>query len=128
MNYLEAVKGWKWLMEQIQKIPEPARKTYHDALLARALAEWGFNPENPAKKIQVPFTEEDLADWQREFLRVLRESDTYGFLVESAIKEFKQNMYEFVREGGSLSDIPRDMRSAYVIDAYFTALKKWYCE
>lgn len=116
-------------MDEVKKIPDPDRKVYRDALVAKAIDEWGFNPDRVGdKRPQVTFTEKNLADWQRDFLRILQESDTYGFLVESAIKEFKQNMYEFVRDGGRLEDIPKDMRSAYIIDAYFVALRKWYFE
>lgn len=127
MDYLDKLKAWKWLMDEVKKIPDPDRKIYHDALVAKAIDEWGFNPDRVGSK--KPQTEKiELEPWQEEFLNVLKDSDTYGFLVKSSKKEFKQSMYEFVREGGRLADIPKDMRTAYIMDEYFMALRKWYFE
>lgn len=123
MNEFEKIRAWNSLKEQISKIYDPkTRNVYYKALLARACAEWGFNPERPGQPIQNEPVE--LDDWEKEFVEDINDTIIFGIDVrkdkrEQTKKEAKRRMLQFVEQGGKLSDIPDDIRTDTIKKLYY---------
>ena len=127
MNELEKIRSWNTLKESISKIYDiPTKRSYYKALLARAIQEWNFNPENPGftpKEAIVP----ELDDWEKEFVQDITDSQTFGFNVRKLKQnqEFiqaRRNMRNFINHGGTLKDIPEDIRTPHITNLYVTEL------
>lgn len=126
MNEFEKIRTWNALKEMLRKIHDyKTRNIYYKALLARACAEWGFNPEKPGQ--QVPTQNIKLDDWEKEFVEDINDSITFGFNVRKQKQsrmfvETRRNMRDFVRHGGTLKDIPDDIRTPFIVDLYVQEL------
>ena len=117
------VQSWKALKALVAKVPDA---TLRNAMMAnyrkRAMAEWGYCPDTGtvAKKAQ-PVV---LDDWEQEFVDDIRkaelfEIDTRVDKRKATAKEAHARMMDFVSKGGSLSDIPADVRSSTIDRLYF---------
>lgn len=124
MNELEKLRAWKQLKEMVAKIhDQKTRQMYYQALLARATNEWGFNPEKPGDK-KPNFEYLELDDWEKEFVEDINDSITFGFNVRkqkqnTEFLEMRRNLRYFITHGGKLADIPEDIRTPYIVKAYF---------
>ena len=124
MDVNEKARAWKILEEKVNKIEdEVLRGAYLGEFARRAEEEWGYCPSK--KKIKKK--EVELEDWQKEFLEDMEVGLKYGVCVknEEMRKENFLFMWRFVRDGGSLSDIPAEIRSKYVDELYYECLKKY---
>ena len=129
-NYYEKLKAWKELQKVLLGIPDLAlRKTYHDAFLLKAMEEWGFNPDDPTQKPE-ELSESDLIKylepWEQELLKRIKAFNEYGIDIKpkeerrKEAKEAYQNMWEFIKGGGTLVDLPKDLRdSEHIQNLYF---------
>lgn len=127
MNELEKLRAWECLKNTIAKIYDPkTRQMYYRALLARSTSEWGFNPEKPSDThVDMDFL--DLEDWQKDFIRDVNDSITFGFNVRKqkqteTLVETRRNMRYFIEHGGQLKDIPEDIRTPDIVDIYLNEL------
>lgn len=122
MNYAQA---WKLIQNHLEKIQDT---TFRNILLAifcrRAIQEWGFDPEtgDVAKDSDVK-----LDDWEKEFLQAINDAMAYG--VNPRTEEQKATrhlalsaMTDFIRHGGTLTQIPQEILTQNIIDLYFEAL------
>lgn len=125
----EQVRAWKQLKEMVAKVEDP---TLRNAMMAefrnRAINEWGYCPDdrNAARK-DIPA----LDSWERDLLDDIKKAQTFGVDTrakkrEAERKELEKNMYFFVKDGGALTDIPPEIRTDTVVDAYLRAVKKIY--
>lgn len=124
MNAQEKAQSWKMLEQMVDRIVDPVlRRSMLGELAARARMEWGYCPSDK----DIPEVGVQLEDWQREFLDDLKVGLSYGFVPhnEEMEKENRLWMLRFVWNGGSLSEIPDDVRCEYVDKLYWECLKKY---
>lgn len=126
----QQAQAWKQLKGMVAKVEDP---TLRNAMMAefrkRAIRDWGYCPDDKysiAKKDTV-----ELDDWEKELLKDIQkaelfELDTRAEKREAEQKELEKNMYFFIKDGGSLTDIPPEIRTDTVVDAYLRVLKKMY--
>lgn len=116
------VQAWKFLQAQGAKVKDPVLR---NAMMAefrkRALNEWGFDPDSGRLA-----TKDDavLDAWEQELADDISEYALYG--VDTRVEKRKATateaharMMDFVSKGGSLSDIPADVRSNTIVRLYF---------
>lgn len=131
MDYISQLRSWNTLKGYLDKITDPkAKKLYHDSLLLKATDEWGFNPE---KLTKVKKTESvELLDYEKDILKRIETCKEYGIDTQTDAekqkldKEFRLSMWQFVKNGGKLADLPEYLRCKTIEDAYFQALEKLY--
>lgn len=122
MNYTQA---WKLILNHLEKIQDT---TFRNILLAtfrrRAIQEWGFDPETSyiAKDSDVK-----LDDWEKEFLLAINDAAAYGINPRTEEQKATKalalaSMTDFIRHGGTLTQIPEDILTQNIIDLYFEAL------
>ena len=127
MKELEKLKIWKQLKDMVAKICDPdTRRMYYRALLARATNEFGFNPEKPGET-KPNFEYVELDDWEKEFVEDINDSITFGFNVrkqkqEREFLEMRKNMRNFIEKGGSLADIPDELKTPFLVEIYIKEL------
>lgn len=123
MNEFEKIRAWNSLKEMLGKIHDyKTRNIYYKALLARAINEWGFNPEKPGQPIHNENIE--LDDWEKEFVEDINDTIVFGIDVrkdkrEKELKETHARMLHFVEHGGKLSDMPDDIRTDTIKKLYY---------
>lgn len=117
-------QAWKFLKQQLARVQDPIlRNTMLAEFRQRALSEWGFDPDN-GKLAQ----DEDivLTDWEQDLLQDIERFQTYGIKNKARMKaveaEAIENMRQFIRDGGSLADIPADIRSPHIDELYYECL------
>lgn len=128
---LQRLQAWNKTKILLENIKDPkAKKLYHDALLLKAVKEWGFNPEKPvkvSKDEKIEFTE-----YEKQLLNQIKATKDYGISVitdterEKTEKGFCMAMLDFVRSGGQLNDIPERLQSPSITKGYLKALEKFY--
>lgn len=127
---LQQAQAWKQLKGMVAKVEDPTlRNTMMAEFRKRAIRDWGYCPDDKysiAKKDTV-----ELDDWEKELLKDIQkaelfELDTRVKKREAERKELEKNMYFFIKDGGSLTDIPPEIRTDTVVDAYLRAVKKIY--
>lgn len=123
MNELNKIKAWNTLKQYLAKMTDKnAYKLYYNALLARAINTYGFNPENPASG-QKNDISVDIADWEQDLLQDVKDSITYGIdtfadkRVEND-RKCRAQMIEFISEGGTWYEIPSSIRSDSLYKLY----------
>lgn len=118
--------AWKWLKEQTQKIPDPTlRNTIMAEFRKRALRDWGYCPDDRhgiAKTGPV-----ELDEWEQQFLDDIKKSQMFELDVreekrKQEIKEAKARMCDFIEHGGTLKDIPEDIRTPFITNMYHESL------
>lgn len=127
MNELEKIRAWDWLKKGISKIYDlKTRQMYYKAFLARAIGDYGFNPENPAygQKNNVYV---DLDDWGKGFVEDITDSITFGFNVRKHKQEqefifLRRNLRQMVRNFEELSSVPEDVINWSLQKQYITEL------
>lgn len=124
----EAATRWKKILEYTKSIKDPILR---ESILAdyqqRAIQEWGFCPDNHIyKKKNI-----ELEPWQEVFLKKIKSCLEYGVFIkdEAVEKEARARMREFIRKGGSFTDLPiglqtQDLHILY-IDVLLDEVKLW---
>lgn len=125
---LQQASSWKWLKEQVEKIPDPTlRNTIMAEFRKRALREWGYCPDDRrgvAKNESV-----ELDEWEQQFVDDIKKSIMFDLDVreqkrEKEIKEAKARMCDFIEHGGMLEDIPEDIRTPFITNLYYESLSQ----
>jgi hypothetical protein len=126
VNYTQS---WKFLKDCVSKIQDP---TLRNVIMAefrkRAKQDWGFNPDSKygvAKNESV-----QLDDWEKEFVSDIEkaikyEIDTREEKRKKTAKEAHARMMQFIELGGTLADIPDDVRSDTVDKLYHDCLMEY---
>lgn len=128
MNELEKIRAWNTLKTHLGSIYDYQTKSvYYKALLARACAEWGFNPDKPGQQLATESVE--LNDWEKEFVEDINDTVVFGIDVrkekrEQTVKEAYNRMLQFIEQGGKISDIPEDIRTDTIKKLYYDCLFK----
>jgi len=127
----DRVQAWKFLQQQTAKVSDPVLR---NAMMAefrrRALAEWGYCPGDGtlAKNSDVV-----LDEWEKEFVTDIRDADAYGIDTRTekraeTQRATKNNMRLFVLHGGTLSEIPADIRTPDIEALYYECLREYGAE
>lgn len=129
MNLQEQTKAWKFLKDCVAKVVDP---TLRNVMMAefrkRAIRDWGFNPDSKygvAKNESV-----ELDDWEKEFVADIEkaikyEIDTREEKRKKTMKEAKARMMQLIVSGGTLADIPDDVRSDTIDKLYYQCLMEY---
>lgn len=129
MNIQEQTKAWKFLKDCVSKIQDP---TLRNVMMAefrkRAKQEWGFNPDSKygvAKNESV-----ELDDWEKEFVADINDMITFKIDTreekrKKTMKEAKARMMQLIITGGTLSDIPDNIRSNTIDKLYYQCLMEY---
>lgn len=129
MNTQEQTKAWKFLKDCVSKIQDP---TLRNVMMAefrkRAKQDWGFNPDSKygvAKNESVK-----LDDWEKEFVADIK--DTITFKIDTreekrkkTTKEAHARMMQFIETGGTLADIPEDIRTDSIVKLFYECLNEY---
>lgn len=128
---LQRLQAWNKTKILLENIKDPkAKKLYHDALLLKAVKEWGFNPEKPVKVSK--YEKIEFTEYEKQLLNQIKATKDYGISVitdaerEKTEKGLSIAMLDFVRSGGQLNDIPERLQSPSIAKGYFNALEKFY--
>lgn len=125
MEINDRVVKWKWLKSQLELVRD---KDLKNAMLAefrkRAMKDWGYNPDSGYVKKQENI---ELDDWEKEFVEDIKKAKVYELdtRVEKREKEkieAKARMKDFISKGGSLKDIPEDVRSNTIEKLFYECL------
>lgn len=126
-NFQKHAKAWKFLQDKVAKIQDPTlRNTMMAAFRQRALAEWGYCPDDGllAKNTTAP----QLDAWEQEFVQdiddaVMWQIDTRDKKRTQTLNEARAHMMDFVRHGGMLSEIPDYIRCDVIDNLYYDCLE-----
>lgn len=126
VNYTQS---WKFLKDCVSKIQDP---TLRNVMMAefrkRAVHDWGFNPDS---KYAVAKNESvQLDDWEKEFVADIEKANKYEIDTreekrKKTAKEAHARMMQFIETGGTLADIPDDVRSDTVDKLYHDCLMEY---
>lgn len=114
-------QAWKFLKQQLARVQDPIlRNTMLAEFRQRALSEWGFDPDNGN------LAQDDdivLNDWEQGLVQDIELRKVYGVEPRKAkreheIKEARARIRIFIERGGSLSDIPDEIRTPYITQMY----------
>lgn len=126
VNYTQI---WKFLKDCVSKIQDP---TLRNVMMAefrkRAKQDWGFNPDSKygvAKNESV-----ELDDWEKEFVSDIEKANKYEIDTreekrKKTMKEAHARIMQFIETGGTLADIPDDVRSDTVDKLYHDCLMEY---
>lgn len=123
VNYTQS---WKFLKDCVSKIQDPIlRNVMMAEFRKRAKQDWGFNPDSKygvAKNESVK-----LDDWEKEFVADIEkaikyEIDTREDKRKKTAKEAHARMMQFIETGGTLKEIPDDIRSDTIDKLYHDCL------
>lgn len=118
-------QAWKFLQTQVSNVQDPIlRNSMTAELRKRALNEWGFDPNTGRLA-----SDDDviLDDWQQAFVADMKKTAQYELDVREeqrnrTIHETRSRMKLFVENGGTLSDIPDDIRTPYIEKLFYDTL------
>ncbi len=122
------VQAWKFLQQSAAKVSDPVLR---NAMMAefrrRALAEWGYCPGDGTIATNADV---QLDAWAKEFVQDLKDSDAYGLDTrakkrDATLREAKNNMRQFLLDGGKLSDIPDHIRTPDIEALYYECLYEY---
>lgn len=125
LDPFEAVKRWKYIKEQVNNIPEPLlRDAIMEGYKNRAVAEWGYCPDNTKYKPmkQIP----ELDDYEKDLLKRIKMAKEYGYFErdKNIEKKAKNRMSDFIEKGGKYSDLPEDLQNKYIAKLYIDVMFK----
>ncbi len=129
MIEMEKIRLWEHLKKDfISKIKDDkTKKLYYKTLLLKAIQEFGFNPE---KCIMPKNNQIQLDDWEKEFVEDIKKAQIYE--IDTRVEKRKQTekeavarMRDFISKGGSLKDIPEDIRTETIEKLYYNCLLEY---
>lgn len=124
----EKVAAWKWLSESLKRIQDPIlRNSMLAELKQRALKEWGYFPGTGMLAKKEPVI---LDDWEQELVSDIKkaqdfEIDTRAEKRNQTAKEAHARMMQLIVSGGTLADIPDDIRSDTIDKLYYQCLMEY---
>ena len=130
MKELELIRTWNTLKEHLAKITDvKTKQMYYKAFLVRAINEWGFNPEKPNTTV----SNIELTDWEKEFVEDIHDAISFGIDTRADKRlqtdaECRASMMQFVRDGGTLNDIPEYIRCESIDNMYRECRDKYHQE
>lgn len=117
MNIGDKVHAWHQIEQALRKIPDPIyRNAMRAELQARAEKLWGYCPASMTVKV-----EPELDDWERKFAKQIEIARMFGVKPRDFGKEQAQakiEMLEFIRNGGTLDEIPAEIRTPFIVRLY----------
>lgn len=128
-DYMKLLKNWQTISGFLGKIVDPkARKMYHDTLLLKAIEKWGFNPEKIGDNSLA--VKPELDEFETELLEAINAKQTYGVDIRTEKRKKTQRethirMVKFIDQGGTLKDIPDDIRSENIVKLYYDCLMEY---
>lgn len=126
VNYTQS---WKFLKDCLSKVQDPVlRNVMMAEFRKRAKQDWGFNPDSKygvAKNESV-----QLYDWEKEFVSdiekaIIYEIDTREEKRKKERKEAHARMMQFIETGGTLADIPEDIRTDTITRLYHDCMQEY---
>ncbi len=123
MSVSEYVSKWKFLKGQLKLVRDPIlRNVMLAEFRKRAIRDWDFDPETSNLNKNVI-----LDDWEKELVEDINDFKSFGVdnrieKREQTKKEAKARMKDFISRGGSLKDIPDDVRSNMIEKLYYECL------
>lgn len=123
----DKARAWKFVKQMLARVQDPdLRNAILGELTRRAIAEWGYNPENGFVDDRAPIK---LTEWEKEFVADIRKSVLYDLDVREEKRKkgdlaLMGAMLGFVRDGGRLEDIPENIRCESVDRAYRECLDR----
>ena len=118
-------QAWKFLQTQTSKVQDPIlRNTMMAEFRKRALSEWGFDPTTGHLASD---NDAVLDDWQQKFVADVQKTTQYELDVRKEQRnktehEAQSRMKAFVAGGGTLADIPEDIRAPYIEKLFYDTL------
>lgn len=123
MNIGNKVHAWHKIEDALRKVPDRVyRNAMRAELQARAEKDWGYCPATMTVKI-----EPELDEWEKTFIKQIQIATIFGVKPKGFGAETQKaivEMYNFVRNGGTLSEIPPDIRTPFIVDLYNNVKKK----
>lgn len=126
MITLQQVKGWNFLQECLSTIQDQnLRIAMAEEFRRRALKLWGWVPGEKHSE-----SKPDLNEEQQQFMNDIHDSIEFGIDVREPLRkkimeELEHDMWDFVREGNTLMDIPPELRTPVIVAAYMAAERKY---
>lgn len=123
MTKLEQVRAWKFLMDQTSRFVDAnVRRAVVQEFRERAQREWGWVPDGTVLDVKPELNPEE-----EEFYKQIQAAIRYGIDIHEderpkVNQEFASNMWEYVRDGGTLAGIPEDIRTPVVEEEFFKML------
>ena len=128
MNAQNYAQAWKFLKEQTANVSDPLLR---NAMMAefrkRALNEWGFDPET-GDLPKIDDVKKD--DWEEEFMEDMAVAEKFNIDTredkrEKEETELRGNLRLMIINGGTLADIPDDIRTPHIEKIYLEELYKY---
>ena len=114
---------WKYIKDQLKLVQDPILKNIMLAeFRKRAVRDWGFDPEGKSLNKEIV-----LDDWEKELVEDINDFKSFGVdnrveKREKTRKEAKARMKDFISKGGSLKDIPEDIRTDNIKKLFYECL------
>ena len=118
-------QAWKFIKSQIVRVVDPVlRNTMLAECRQRALNEWGFDPDNGRLATDADVV---LSDWEKGFIDDIQKTASFELDVrkdqrETTLREARGRMRLFIEDGGTLADIPDDVRTPYIERLFYEVL------
>lgn len=126
MTPQEKAQAWKNLKQMVAKVIDPTlRTTMMAEFRQRAIADWGFDPETstPTNSQQV-----ELDDWEKALVQDIKDHKDYGVDLHNRAdpkQEAHNRMLSFIDGGGTLADIPENIKTDYIKNLYKQCFNEW---
>lgn len=126
MTPQEKAQAWKNLKQMVSKVVDPTLRTMMMAeFRQRAIADWGFDPETsaPTAPQQV-----ELDDWEKALVQDIKDYKDYGVDLHNRAdpkQEAHNRMLSFIDGGGTLADIPENIKTDYIKTLYNQCFNEW---
>lgn len=125
MTLQEKTQAWKQLKELVGKVVDPTLRTMiMGEFRNRAIADWGIDPENTPR----PTQKVELDDWEKALLEDIHDYKEYGVDLHSRTdpkQEAHNRMLSFIDGGGTLADIPENIKTDYIKELYNQCFNEW---
>lgn len=125
MTLQEKTQAWKQLKELVGKVVDPTLRTMiMGEFRNRATADWGIDPENTPR----PTQKVELDDWEKALLEDIHDYKEYGVDLHSRTdpkQEAHNRMLSFIDGGGTLADIPENIKTDYIKELYNQCFNEW---
>lgn len=125
MTLQEKTQAWKQLKELVGKVVDPTLRTMiMGEFRNRAIADWGIDPENTPR----PTQKVELDDWEKALLEDIHDYKEYGVDLHSRTdpkQEAHNRMLSFIDGGGTLADIPKNIKTDYIKELYNQCFNEW---
>lgn len=124
-DYMQLLRNWDTILAYIGKIHDAkAKKHTHDALLLKAINEWGFNPEQVGQTVNM---QPELTESDKEILEAIKAACEYKVDILKRT-DISKEMLQFVRAGGRYEDIPPHIQCDSLHIAYKIAKDKIHAD